>query len=163
MLETERLLIIPLSARQLRLWIENISALENELHCSYQAEPMTGSFLEIVKQQVPITEADEPYYLFHTFWFLIRKMDRTVIGSADFKNKPDEKSEVEIGYGLGSNFLHLGYMTEAIQAMCRWALHQNGIAHVIAETGLDHTASQNVLTRCGFKRYQQGETLWWKL
>ena len=124
---------------------------------------MTGLFLEIVKQQVLITEEDEPYFLFHTFWFLIRKTDRTVIGAADFKNRPDENGEVEIGYGLGSNFLHYGYMSEAIQAMCRWAFEQDGITHVIAETELHNTASQNVLIRCGFESYRQGETLWWKL
>ena len=51
----------------------------------------------------------------------IRKSDNVVVGSADFKNVPDEKGQVEIGYGLGKAFEHEGYMTEAVRAMCSWA------------------------------------------
>ncbi|MEY8298927.1 MAG: GNAT family N-acetyltransferase [Emergencia timonensis] len=50
---------------------------------------------------------------------MVRKSDRVVIGSADFKDIPNEAQEVEIGYGLGKDFEHNGYMTEAVQAMCK--------------------------------------------
>ncbi len=56
--------------------------------------------------------------LWHTFWFLIRKTDRIVVGSVVFKDVSGTKQEVEIGYGLGKEFEHNGYMTEAVQAMC---------------------------------------------
>lgn len=54
-------------------------------------------------------------------------------------------------------------MTEAVQAMCNWALLQNCVTKVIAETELDGIASQKILKRCGFNKYQQSETAWWKL
>ncbi len=162
-LETQRLLLVPLNGRQLRLWIENICELEQELHCFYRAEPLTGEFLNIVKGQLETVERDEMNTLFHTFWFLIRKEDGVVVGSADFKNVPDQNGEVEIGYGLGEEHRGHGYMAEAIAAMCHWALAQPGIAHVIAETERDNLPSQRVLERCGFTRYWEGNTLWWKL
>jgi RimJ/RimL family protein N-acetyltransferase len=163
MIETDRLYLIPLTAQQLRLWIENIPALERELNCMYCAEPMTGYFLDIVKSQLEITVNDEANYLYHSFWFLVRKTDRVVIGSADFKDVPNEHNEVEIGYGLGKKYEHKGYMTEAIQAMCDWAMTQKEITHVIAETDIDSPQSQNILMQCGFVQYKQDNTIWWRL
>ncbi|GHT02248.1 hypothetical protein FACS189440_09550 [Bacteroidia bacterium] len=75
-----------------------------KLNCTYWAEPMTGYFLDIVKSQLEITIHDEINYLYHSFWFIIRKTDRIVVGSADFKDVPNENKEVEIGYGLGKNY-----------------------------------------------------------
>lgn len=54
-------------------------------------------------------------------------------------------------------------MTEAVQAMCEFALKQNGVRNIIAETDLDGFASQRILERCGFKKYKQEETIWWML
>jgi RimJ/RimL family protein N-acetyltransferase len=162
-LETERLYLVPLTARQLRLWVDNIQDLEKELDCSYQAEPMEGMFLDIVNGQAEKTASDEANYLYHSFWFLVRKADRAVVGSADFKDVPDANGEVEIGYGLGKQFRNSGYMTESVKAMCEWALKQKGVAHVIAETDVDSPASQNILKRCGFVLYKQADTCWWKL
>lgn len=162
-IQTERLELIPLTLNQLKLWIEDIPTLEKELDCSYKAELMEGFFLDIVKGQYEITLKDPDNYLWHSFFFLVRKEDRVVVGSADFKDIPNENGEVEIGYGLGKEFEHNGYMTEAAKAMCDWALKQNGVKSVIAETELENFASQNILERCGFKVDKRGETLWWRL
>jgi len=160
---TERLELVPLTSSQLRLWIEDIITLEKEINCQYKAEPMKGIFLEIVKKQLAMTEKDKGNYLWHSFWFVIRKDDRTVVGSADFKGIPNEKGEVEIGYGLGKEFEHNGYMTESVKALCDWALHQEKVSHIIAETDLDGFASQRILERCGFVKNKQKDTLWWIL
>lgn len=162
-IHTKRLEIVPLTAYQLKLWVENIQQLEKELNCSYQAEPMEGFFLEIVKGQLDVTEADSDNYLWHSFWLLIRTSDRVVVGSADFKDVPNHNGEVEIGYGLGKAYEHNGYMTEAAKAMCKWALKQKSVSTIIAETDLDGFASQKILERCGFQKQKEAETLWWKL
>ena len=86
-----------------------------------------------------------------------------VVGSADFKNVPDPEGQVEIGYGLGLKYEHKGYMTEAAEAMCRWALEQEEVRAVIAETEPDGPAAIRVLGRCGFKRWKTEENLWWRL
>lgn len=163
MIETDRLYIMPLTAQQLRLWVEDIPSLEKELKCHYCAEPMEDIFLNIVKGQLDITEKDVANYLYHTFWFLIRKIDRVVVGSADFKDTPNENNEVEIGYGLGKDFEHNGYMTEAVKAMCNWAKTQDNISHITAETDIGNLQSQSILKRCGFIKYKQNETVWWRL
>ena len=162
-IETERLELIPLMPHQLEKWVEDISSLEKELNVFYKAEPISGFFLEIVRGQLAITIKNPEDYMWHSFWLLIRKSDRVVVGSADFKNIPNDSKEVEIGYGLGKEFEHKGYMTEAIKTMCDWALKQNGVSNIIAETDLDSFASQKILERCGFEKYQEGATLWWRL
>jgi len=124
---------------------------------------LEGEFLDIVKCQIKKIEKDEANYLFYSFWLVICKADRIVIGSVCFKDIPNENHEVEIGYGLGKDFEHQGYMTETIRAICHWALAQANISHVIAETETDNPKSENVLKRSGFVQYQQDKGIWWKL
>ena len=163
LINTERLELIPLDARQMWLWLNDLPKLEKELNCSYKGEELEGFFLKIVDGQAILTEKNASEYYWHSFWFLVRKSDRTVVGSADFKAGPNEKGEVEIGYGLSKEFEHNGYMTEAVRAMCLWAKAQNGVSHVIAETYLDNMPSQNILKRCGFEETMRGESVWWRL
>ncbi|MGM9662079.1 MAG: GNAT family N-acetyltransferase [Oscillospiraceae bacterium] len=162
-IETERLLLLPLTPEQLELWTSDMAELERELCCSYRAEPMEGEFLEIVRGQAEKAKADPAHYLWHSFWLILRKADRCVVGSIDFKDVPSSAGEVEIGYGLGPAFEHNGYMTETVRAFCGWALRQEGVRRVIAETEWDNAASQRVLQRCGFAEYARGETVWWRL
>lgn len=162
-LKTERLELVPLLPSQLRLWVEDMPNLEKDLKCSYQAEPMEGIFLEIVKGQLEKTEKYPNDYIWHSFWFLIRKSDRVVVGSADFKDIPNTNQEVEIGYGLGKEFENNGYMTEAVQALCKRALEQENVSHIVAETDIDGFASQRILQRCGFVENRREETIWWRL
>lgn len=162
-INTERLELYVLDARQMRLWLNDIPALEKELNCSYKAESIEGFFRKIVEGQAKLTEENVSEYYWHSFWFLIRRSDRTVVGSVDFKTGPNENGEVEIGYGLGKGFEHNGYMTEAVAAMCLWAKAQDGVSHVIAETDLDNVPSQNILKRCGFEETRRGKSIWLKL
>ncbi len=161
MLETERLELVPLTAGQLKLWLEDVKILENELNCS--TESPEGFFRDFVQRQLIQTENDSDNYLYHSFWLIIRKIDRAVVGSCDFKNLPDEKHEVEIGYGLESEFEGQGYMTEAIKEFCRWALEQTEVSHVIAETENGNLKSENILKKIGFTIYKQNNTTWWRL
>jgi hypothetical protein len=57
-LETERLEIQLLTLSQLKLWVNDIQALENELKCKYDAEPTEGLFLNIINNQIKIIEND---------------------------------------------------------------------------------------------------------
>lgn len=67
-LKTERLEITLLTPSQLKLWIEDIPALNKELNCTYKAEPMEGFFLEIVKKQLRKAQTDPTNYLFYSFF-----------------------------------------------------------------------------------------------
>lgn len=154
---------MPLIPEYLRLWTDDVQALETALGCSCRAEQLDGDFSDIVRGQADIASRDPENYLWHSFWLIIRRSDSVTVGSADFKRPPDGRGEVEIGYGLGKQFEHCGYMTEAVRAMCAWAFGHEAVSAVIAETERDNTASHRVLERCGFTVRGGGETLWWSL
>lgn len=162
-LETERLELVALDARQLELWMYDLPALESELECSYRATPVKGAFRDVVAVQLKKIQNNIDDYIWQSFWLMKRRSDCAVVGSAGFKTPPDENGEVEIGYNLGREFEHNGFMTETVSAMCTWALSQDGVKHVVAETDLDGFASQRILKRCGFKETSRAQTIWWRL
>lgn len=164
MLETERLALIPLNERELELLYTNLPAFERELGCRYQAEPLIGPFRVIVREQLDIMKKDFENYLWHTFWLLKDKESAVIVGAADFKGAPAD-GRVEIGYSTGEAHRKMGYMSEAVRVMCRWALSRNGVGMVVAETDKQNRDSHNVLSRCGFVKYgaADGDTFWWKL
>lgn len=158
-METERLDLLPLSAEELRLWPEDLPALEKQKSCHYRAEEMTEEFAGILRSCATAMEADPENLLWHTFWWIVRREDRTVVGSIDFKNVPSDGT-VEIGYGLGPAFEHHGYMTESVKAFLEFA-RARGVRRVVAETETNNLPSQLVLQRCGFCLQSRGDTLRW--
>ena len=162
-IDTSRLEIRLLAPEQLTLWLDDLPRLERELVCRYRAELPVGEFRTILELQRAATLADAASPQWHSFWFLIRKSDRTVVGSAVFKERPDPEGCVEIGYGLGREFERNGYMREAVEALCAWALRQEGVRHVTAETDANGFASQRLLLKCGFRERSRAETCWWIL
>ena len=155
-LEAERLALVPLTAKQLDLWLENVKALEDELNCSYRGEPVQGRFVDFIRARYAKAQGNAGNYLYHTVWFIVRKSVRAVMGEIAFTDVPDENREVEIGYGLNPEFEGEGYMTEAVQTLCEWALAQKEINHVISETE-NNPKSENILKRAGFLVYQQND------
>ena len=81
-------------------------------------------------------------------WMIERK-DGTHIGELCFKGRGDDGA-VEIGYGISPEHWKQGYATEAVRAMTAWALSQNGVSCVTAETDDDNIASRRVLEKSGF-------------
>ena len=102
LLTTERLRIVPLTPRQLGLWLHDIPALAKELDCRCTAGSPRGDFRRIVACSVQhaLAAADPGNHLVHTFWFLILRDGGAVAGSACFKGAADADGRVEIGYGL---------------------------------------------------------------
>ncbi len=162
---TPRLSLFPLSPAQMQLWVHDLPALEAALGCTYRGEPLSGPFLQVVCAQASAAAAAGTNYMWHSFWLLMRRSDRSIVGSAVWKGAPDASGRVEIGYGLGQAFYHQGYMTEAVSELCRWALDQPAVTSVLAETDPlpQGAASQRVLKRCGFLPYPQKSGCWWCL
>lgn len=161
-LETERLTLRPLCAPLLKLWLTNLPALERRLACRYEGEALNEPLRSIFAGQLARCRADPEHLLWHTFWLLEHRQKRLIVGAADFKAPPNAAGRVELGYGLGPAHRGQGYMTEAVEAMARWALAQPGVRAVTAETDPGNLASQRLLARCGFERVSRGETLWWE-
>ena len=91
-------------------------------------------------------------------WYVIR-LDRAapvLCGSVGFKGPPDAEGAVEIGYSVLPAHQHLGFATEMVETLVRWACAQPGVRCVEAETTVDHPRSVRVLERTGFHRIGTG-------
>ena len=161
-IETSRLRVFPLPLAQLRLWAEDLPALERSLGYAYRGVPVEKALGDARRLLAAAEEAGESPY--RTVWLmLVQREEGVIIGSAGFKGGPDEKGEVEIRYAMGKDYRRRGYMTEAVKAICCWALEQPEVAHITAETDLVSYPSQRILERLGFQKYREEETLWWRL
>ncbi|MCX7711543.1 MAG: GNAT family N-acetyltransferase [Clostridia bacterium] len=163
-LNTERLRIIPLTPEQIELLIMDIPKLERELGFIYRGEAIEGHLLEITRDQYAAACLNRENFLWHTFWQFVLKDENAVVGSACFKGCPTAHGDVEIGYGTNELYQNRGYTTEAIAALCKWGLEQNGVKRIIAETEKDNIPSHRVLQKCNMKIYRETEECyWWSL
>jgi len=86
------------------------------------------------------------------------------IGSACFMGSPDDSGSVELGYGINEKYRCSGYMTEAVKSICIWAMDKKNTLRVTAETEKKNTASQKVLQKSGFIKYNEdSENYFWEM
>lgn len=102
-------------------------------------------------------------FAWYTNRLLYRKEDGVCIGSISYMNSPQKDPDhlglVEIGYNTQKEFRGQGYMTEAVDAMCDWALAQPKVYGMIAGVRDGNPASSRVLEKCGFVMTDHSERL----
>lgn len=166
LLETERLLIKPLSYGQLQLYMSTGDyALERDLGLEPHPRVVSGEVKEALEQVILPQVADAgDNYLFSTFWTIIDKRKNVMIGDLCFKGAPNEQGEIEVGYGTHSDFQNKGFMTEALGAVIQWAMRQPSVKTVLAETTNENLASHKTLARNHFVVFKQVDNMiWWRL
>ncbi|KAA3438071.1 GNAT family N-acetyltransferase [Rufibacter hautae] len=163
-IETERLLIQPLTLAQLKLYAANNGSLEKLLGLRYtpkEIEPDLADALDTYFLRLLPLHQDK--YYFYTLWAIVLKKEQTMAGDLCFKGEPDETGEVEIGYGTYPEYQQQGIMREAIDGLLNWCAQRPDISSIIAETETGNTASEKILERNGFhKDCQSRDNTWWK-
>ncbi len=164
MIETPRLTLLPLTPDQLRLHLADNNRLEASLGLQkggrQVVEPLRSIlvFFTIPRLNDP---ARDPLY--NTIWIAIDNQQQHIVADAKFKGEPDETGTVEIGYGTYPAFRRLGYMTEMVTGLARWASGQPGVLRIVADTDVENVASQKVLEKSGFRLFDRvEEMLWWE-
>ncbi len=165
MIETERLIIKPLTYNQLEKYILNDNTLEVELNLKKTSRAISPELKEAFEQTILPNVADATKnYLYSTLWTIISKKDNKMVGDLCFVGMPNANGEIEIGYGTYNIFAGKGFMTEAVGGMILWAKNQPEILAVVADTDKQNTASFRVLEKNGFIKTGETETLLkWKL
>jgi len=149
-IETARLYLHPLTFDQLKLYLQNDGSLEKELNIEWHPRDIHPDLRESLQSTLlPEMEDHQNFHLF-TLWTMISKEYHCMIGDLCFKGEPCENGSVEIGYGIYPAYERKGYITEAVEVLCLWALNQKYVRSVRAETLLDNIASQRVLQKNGF-------------
>jgi [ribosomal protein S5]-alanine N-acetyltransferase len=166
MVETPRLLIIPLSYQQLYLYIQAEGRLEKELLLKDNGRVISPDVKEVVTRfTLPnMQQARNDHYLFFTFWLVVEKSARTIVAELGFKGAPDKKGAIEIGYGTVPAERGKGYMTEAVGEMIEWARGRPDLEYILAETDEKNSASIRIVQKNNFRQYKRkGKMLWWHI
>ena len=134
--ETERLRLSPISDNEMR---QMIDAERDEIMKQAYSEMLQGCI------------EDPENRIWHSIWVMeLKEKPGIIAGDFCFKG-PSKNGMVEIGYGLRDGFCGNGFMTEAVKAISEWALMQENVDIVEAETSDDNEKSKNVLFNAGFK------------
>lgn len=133
--ESERLYLYPISDDEMRQVIDKEPDLE-----------MKQAYTEMLEGCL----AKPDNRIWYAVWNMeLKKAPGTIVGDFCFKGLGND-GVVEIGYGLKEKYRHHGYMTEAVKSITEWALLQEGVCAVEAETDPQNEASQKVLMGAGF-------------
>jgi RimJ/RimL family protein N-acetyltransferase len=165
MIETERLIIKPLTYEQLTKYVRLDNSLETELDLNATSRTISADLKEALEQTILPNVADSnKNYLFSTIWTLISKADNKMVGDLCFVGEPDADGVIEIGYGTYEEFRKRGFMTEAVGAMIKWAKKQPDIRTIIASTDKTNVDSYSILQKNNFQKSGETETLYnWRL
>ena len=158
-LKTERLDLVPLNIIQLRQYLEQPNLLEQALGMSISREIVTENVQRAIRMKLSkMAHIDKAQFAWYTYWLIVIRSVPFGAGLAGFKGFPDQKGEVEIGYGIDRDYQRKGYMTEAAQAMIAWAFEEPSCHAVTARnTKKWNLASQRVLFKLGMKVYEEME------
>ncbi len=165
MIETKRLFIKPLTHNQLLKYVKNDNSLETELNLDRVTKSISPELKEALENTLLPNVADtSKNYLFSTLWSLIHKDRNVMVGDICFCGEPNDKQEVEIGYGTYEEFRGNGFMTEAVAGIIGWAKNQLKINTIIASTDKTNIASYTILEKNGFIKIDEDENLFkWTL
>lgn len=165
MIETERLILKPLTYEQLEKYIKCDNSLEIELGLNKTSRTISSELKEAFEQTILPNVADKSKnYLYSTLWTAISKVDNKMIGDLCFVGEPNADGEIEIGYGTYEEFQNKGFMTEIVGGIIEWTKKQPLVKSIIASTDKTNKASFKVLEKNNFIKIDQTETLFnWKL
>ena len=154
-LETPRLRIEPLTRE----------ASDAALHAP-DDDPIFGEadFREAMQELHERSSCDRPArFAWYTNRLIYRREDGVYLGSVSFMNSPEKDPDhvglVEVGYAIDEQHRGQGYMTEALAAMCDWALAQPKVYGIIAGVRDGNPASERVLEKCGFVMTDHSDAL----
>jgi RimJ/RimL family protein N-acetyltransferase len=157
LLETARLRLLPMSLAMLEARVDSSAALEDMLGVT-DPEAFPLSHTLGLFQAAAGTEVADKHRAGDWGWYIIVCAARAV-GLAGFKGKP-EVGSVEIFYELIPEARGQGLATEAVSALCTWAL-EHGASRVTAKIEPNNHTSRRVLERCRFKGFDRDSRHAW--
>lgn len=165
MIETERLILRPLTYEQLLKYSNLDGSLEEELKLEKSPRSISPELREALDYGIIPNVADETQnYLFSTLWTIISKESNKMVGDVCFKGEPNIDGEIEISYGTHFEFRRKGYMTEAVGEMLKWAKTQANVMKVLANTEKNNLSSQRVLRNNDFSQIDETDgIIYWEI
>jgi len=162
-INTERLILIPVTLQITQSLLDgNYSEIEKlgiKLDGSWPTED-TKRILPIIHMSL----VKDKYPSGFEFWMIVKKDTMFIIGDIGFHGKPNDKGEVEVGYGLVKHEQGKGYGFEALKAIMNWIDSQDSVRVIKADCQIDNKPSARILEKVGMKEINRDNKLiYWKL
>lgn len=165
MIETNRLILQPLTYQQLVKYAKCDNSLEKELNLNITSRRISPELREALEVTIMPNVADSTKnYLYSTLWTAISKSEKKMIGDLCIVGEPNAEGEIEIGYGTYEEFQGKGFMTEMVGGIIEWSKMQAIVKAITASTDKKNTASFKVLEKNNFIKIEETDTEFkWKL
>lgn len=165
MILTERLRLIPLTHEQLQKYLLADHSLEDDLQLNQIDLTVAPELKEAIEQVfLPNTANPQKNHLFCTLWTIVLRSANKMVADLCIVDEPNERGEIEIGYGTHAAEQGKGYMTEAVGGLIQWAQQQASVKAIVAGTDKTNIASYTILQKNGFIRSGETETgFTWRL
>lgn len=165
MIETERLILRPLTYDQLVKYTKGDNSLEEELNLHETSRTISPELKEALEETIlPNVANNTKNFLYSTLWTAISKTENKMIGDLCIVGEPNADGEIEIGYGTYDEFQGKGFMTEIVGGIIEWTKMQQIVKSITASTDKTNTASFKVLQKNNFIKIGETDTQFnWKL
>jgi [ribosomal protein S5]-alanine N-acetyltransferase len=163
-LETERLSLLPLEPKQLKLSIDDYGKMQSDLGLRATIMILDEEMKHAMKVRLKKVLEDVENFLWLTNWAIINKEKNQIIGFIMIKGSPNDAGEVIVGYGIEENYRKNGYATESLKKLIKWIFMNPKAKCVIADTEKANIPSHKVLENAGAIKYKEtDELIWWKI
>ncbi|GGJ46045.1 GNAT family N-acetyltransferase [Deinococcus roseus] len=86
----------------------------------------------------------------HLRFMIVRRSDGALMGTSIFNFLDWDTPKAEIGYWLGEEFCHQGYMQEAVKAMLDYGFKEMGLHRIEVCTDEENLPSRRIPEKLGF-------------
>ena len=165
MIETQRLILKPLTYEQLVKYVNCNNSLEEEFRLNPIPRKISLELKDALELTIlPNVANPTKNYLYSTIWTAISKLENKMIGDLCMVGEPNSEGEIEIGYGTHEEFQNKGFMTEMVGGIIEWTKTQSKVKAILASTEKGNKASCKVLEKNNFGIIGENENLLnWKL
>ncbi|MEG1255356.1 GNAT family N-acetyltransferase [Clostridium sp.] len=93
------------------------------------------------------------------FWMIVKKDNMQVIGDIGFHGKPNEKGEVEVGFGLVEHERAKGFGFESLNAIMDWLSFKESVKVIKADCLINNKPSARILEKAGMREINRDRYL----
>jgi ribosomal-protein-alanine N-acetyltransferase len=107
--------------------------------------------LDLTETQARITQSLQTDPAWHAAWAVVLRENGELIGLVNYHHRDPAAQRLEIGYLLARPYWHLGYMSEAVEALLRHCFEELGAHRVEAMMAVENAGSVHLAQRLGFR------------
>jgi [ribosomal protein S5]-alanine N-acetyltransferase len=165
-IQTDRLDLYYLNKDELQLYLQGHDKFETANGIMVGRRIVNPNIVRNVLDEVFPLFAEHPpeMHPFFTFWIIVHRSERLIVGELGCKGVPNEEGEVEIEYGTFVAQRRKGYMKEAVGALIQWLSASGRVKRIVASIEPDNAPSIAIVKSNGFTFKRKTDLyLWWEL